>query len=394
MVLRGNNSNLHRPDIGLLSGILALIAVGTIIISSASVVMSRQVAQNPNLYFERHLINLALGFILMFVGYKIDYSFWRKIAPLMIFLGLISVIMVFIPGISFSHGGASRWINVFGQQVSPTEFFKLSLFIYLAAWFEKRGSEVKKFWYSTFPFWVILGLSVILVILQPDMGTMMVIASVSSIIYFTAGASWSHILAMFGVGIAGIIFLIKTEPYRMARFMIFLDPTSDQSSAGYQINQALLAIGTGGLFGLGFGQSRQKFNYLPEAATDSIFAITSEELGFFRAAAIVLLYIFIAIQGYKVAQKAPDAFSRLLAVGITSWIVVQAFINISAMLSLIPLTGVPLPFISYGSSSTLMLMLASGILLNISKHTQGETRESRSIRRRNWWSYLTNSSRN
>jgi len=260
----------------------------------------------------------------------------------------------------------------------------------LAAWFEKKGSHVKNLWKTTVPFWCVLILSVGLIIMQPDMGTMMVIASVASVMYFVAGASLSHIMAMVAMGIAGIIALIKFEPYRMARFTIFLNPTADQSGAGYQINQALLAIGTGGIFGLGFGQSRQKFNYLPEASTDSIFAVTAEELGFFRCTLIIALYIFVAIQGYKVAQKAPDAFSRLLAVGITTWIVVQSFINISAMMSLIPLTGVPLPFISYGSSSTLMLMFASGILLNISRHTQGETRENRSFRRRNWWSYLTN----
>lgn len=391
---QGAKKFLHGPDFGLLAGIVALIAIGTIIISSASVVMSNQVTQNSNLYFERHLGNLAIGFIFMYLGYKLDYTIWRKLAPLMILAGLALIIAVFIPGIGFEHGGARRWIRIFGQQLSPTEFFKLSLVVYLAAWFEKRGAQVKKFLYSAIPFLFILGLSAFLVIKQPDMGTTMVIASVASIMYFSAGASWSHIAIMFGVGVAAVAFLIKTAPYRMARFMIFLNPSADQSSAGYQINQALLAIGTGGLLGLGFGQSRQKFNYLPEAATDSIFAIASEELGFFKMAGIIILYIFVAIQGYRVAQKAPDAFSRLLAVGITSWIVVQALINMSAMLSLIPLTGVPLPFISYGASSTLMLMFASGILLNISKHTQGENRESRSFRRRNWWSYLTNASRN
>lgn len=391
MRFRGNRASLHRPDFALLLGILALILLGTVLISSASVVMSKQVAKDPNFYIERHLINLLGGFFLMFIGYRLDYSFWRKIAPHMIGLGLFLVILVFVPGIGFSHGGASRWIR-FPFQFSPTEFFKLSLIIYLAAWFEKKGSHVKNFWKTTFPFWCVLILSVGLIIAQPDMGTMMVIASVASIMYFVAGASWSHIVAMFAMGVAGIIALIKFEPYRMARFMIFLNPTADQSGAGYQINQALLAVGTGGLFGLGFGQSRQKFNYLPEASTDSIFAITAEELGFFRSGLIILLYIFVAIQGYRVAQKAPDAFSRLLAVGITTWIVIQSFINVSAMLSLIPLTGVPLPFISYGSSSTLMLMFASGILLNISRHTQGETRENRSLRRRNWWAYLTNAS--
>jgi len=389
MVSGGRRSSLHRPDFALLLGILALVLLGTVLISSASVVMSKQVAKDPNFYIERHLLNLIGGFVLMFIGYRLDYAFWRKIAPYMIALGLFLVLLVFIPGIGFEHGGARRWI-LFPFQFSPTEFFKLSLIIYLAAWFEKKGSHVKNLWKTTVPFWCVLILSVGLIIMQPDMGTMMVIASVASVMYFVAGASLSHIMAMVAMGIAGIIALIKFEPYRMARFTIFLNPTADQSGAGYQINQALLAIGTGGIFGLGFGQSRQKFNYLPEASTDSIFAVTAEELGFFRCTLIIALYIFVAIQGYKVAQKAPDAFSRLLAVGITTWIVVQSFINISAMMSLIPLTGVPLPFISYGSSSTLMLMFASGILLNISRHTQGETRENRSFRRRNWWSYLTN----
>jgi cell division protein FtsW len=201
-------------------------------------------------------------------------------------------------------------------------------------------------------------------------------------------------MAMAGLGIAGVAGLILTSSYRMSRLMIFLNPGSDPSGKGYQINQALLAIGTGGLFGLGFGQSRQKFNYLPEAATDSIFAVTAEELGMLGAVFLLVAYIVFAIQGYRVAEKAPDNFARLTAMGITSWVVVQALINISAMTSIIPLTGVPLPFISYGSSSTWMLMLASGILLNISKHTQGETRESRSLRRRNWWSYFTGFSRN
>jgi cell division protein FtsW len=207
--------------------------------------------------------------------------------------------------------------------------------------------------------------------------------------YLVAGASMSHIWALAVAGVATVFALIKFEPYRMARFTIFLNPSADQSGAGYQINQALLAIGTGGLAGLGFGQSRQKFNYLPEAATDSIFAVTAEELGFFRSGLLVVAFLIIAYNGYKVAEKAPDRFSRLLAVGITTWICFQALLNIAAMLSLVPLTGVPLPFISMGLSSTIMLLLASGILINISRFTTGETRESRSNRRRNWWAYLT-----
>lgn len=384
----------HRPDFALLLSIIILILIGTVLISSAAVVVSKQLTGDPNAQFVKHLWSLGAGAILMGVAYKLDYSVWRKLAPYMILGALFMMILIFVPGIGFSSGGANRWINLGFTHFSPTEFFKLALIVYLAAWLEKRGKNVGSFLYSALPFWAILGISIGLIIAQPDMGTMMVVAATAFAMYFVAGASISHIAAMVGMGIAGITFLIKTEPYRMARFMIFLNPTADQSGAGYQINQALLAIGTGGLFGLGFGQSRQKFNYLPEAASDSIFAVTAEELGFFRAILIIGIYLLLVFQGYRVAMKAPDAFSRLLAVGITTWIGAQALINISAMLSLIPLTGVPLPFISMGSSSTVMLMIASGILLNISRHTQGETRENRNHWRRHWWTYFTHFGRN
>lgn len=384
----------HRPDFALLISIIVLILVGTVLISSAAVVVSRQIAGNANALFNKHLIALFIGIVVFIAAYRIDYTFWRKIAPFMIVIALIGMVLIFVPGLKFSSGGATRAIHFGSFNFSPTEFFKLALIVYLAAWFEKRGKDVSSFFKSTLPFWTILIISIGLIIAQPDMGTMMVVTVTACIMYFVAGASIPHILAMIGAGVAGVIFLIKTEPYRMARFMIFLNPSADQSGAGYQINQALLAIGTGGLFGLGFGQSRQKFNYLPEASSDSIFAVTAEELGFLRSGLIVIAFLILIFQGYRVAQKAPDTFSRLLAVGITSWIGIQALINISAMLSIIPLTGVPLPFISTGASSTVMLMFASGILLNISRHTQGETRESRSYWRRNWWAYFTHTSRN
>jgi len=384
----------ERINFPLLISIISLIVIGAVLISSASVVLSQQIAGDPNYYFKDHLLSLAIGFVLMFITYKLDYTLWKKLAPFMIIGALFFLALIFVPGIGFEHGGATRWIAVGGINFSPTEAYKLALIIYLAAWFTKKGANVKKLLYSTIPFLAILGITAALILLQPDMGTFMITALIACVMYFVAGASMAHVIAMFGLGVAGIIFLIKTEPYRISRFMIFLNPTSDQSGAGYQINQALLAIGTGGLFGLGFGQSRQKFNYLPEAPSDSIFAIAAEELGLWGGCLILLIFIIVAVQGFRVAQRAPDTFSRLLATGITSWIVIQAFVNIFAMLSLIPLTGVPLPFLSMGSSSTLVLMFASGILLNISKHTEGETRESRMHRRRNWWSYLTGFSGN
>jgi cell division protein FtsW len=335
-----------------------------------------------------------MGLPLFFFGYRVDYSFWKKVAPLMILGAIILMVAVFIPGLGFSHGGARRWIDLGFINFAPAEIFKLSLIVYLAAWFDKKGGDIKGFFSSTLPFFFILLLSAGLIMAQPDLGTMMVVAFTSGAIYFVAGANFFHVLLMGGGGIAAVMTLILTSNYRTQRLMIFLNPGNDTGGHGYQINQALLAIGSGGLFGLGFGHSRQKFNYLPEAASDSIFAITAEELGFFRTSFVVLLFLVIAYQGYKVSQKAPDVFSRLLAIGITTWIAVQGLLNISAMLSIIPLTGIPLPFISMGSTSTVVLMLASGILLNISRHTEGENRESRSLRGRNWWTYITGYSRN
>jgi cell division protein FtsW len=384
--------NKHRPNLGLFVGIAALLLIGTALMSSASVVLSQQVTGDPNYYFREHLIALFIGIPVALLGYKLDYKYLRKAAPFLILVSLILLALVFVPGIGMTHGGARRWLT-WPITFAPTEIYKLSLVIYLAAWFEKRQGEVKSLIFSTVPFLIILGVTAGLIMLQPDTGTFVTVAGISAAMYVVAGAAISHIVGLGGLAIAGFIFLLKTAPYRMQRFMIFMNPGSDAGGAGYQINQALLAIGTGGLFGLGFGHSRQKFNYLPEASTDSIFAIAAEELGFFLTAAIFLLYIFVAVQGYKVAQKAPDAFSRLVATGITSWIIIQALINIFAMMSLIPLTGVPLPFLSQGSTSTLVLMLASGILLNISKHTEGENRESRLRRRGDWWSYFTGSSR-
>ena len=385
----------HRPNFPLLFTFIGLVILGTIIISSASVALSIQNASNPNFYFKEHLLSLLLGLPFFFFGFKVDYSFWKKIAPLLILGALLLMVAVFIPGIGTSYGTfAHRWIALGPINFAPAEIFKLALVVYFSAWFTKRQAEVKSFVGSTVPFLAIMIVAAILIMKQPDLGTMLVVAITSGILYFVAGANMLHVLILGGGGVAAVLALIFSSGYRTERLMIFLNPSSDVSGTGYQINQALLAIGTGGLFGLGFGQSRQKFNYLPEASSDSIFAVASEELGFLRVSLIVLAFLFIAIQGYKVAQKAPDTFSRLLATGITSWIVVQGFLNIAAMLSLVPLTGIPLPFISMGSSSTIVLMLGVGILLNISRHTEGETRESSSFRRRYWWAYFTGFGRN
>lgn len=308
----------------------------------------------------------------------------------MLGLSIVLLVAVFLPGVGFRHNGAARWINLGFTSLQPSEPIKLALILFLASWFEKKGDDVRDLYKGTLPFLAIVCVVAGLILIQPDMGTASVIVSTAGIMFLTAGASATHIMGLVLVGMAGIWGLIMAAPYRMARLTIFLNPSSDSSGAGYQIRQALVAIGSGGIFGLGFGRSIQKFNYLPEAATDSIFAVISEELGLIRAGMLVFVILLFVLRGYKIAKEAPDVFARLTAAGITTWVAAQSFINILAILGLMPLTGVPLPFISYGGTSLVMLLAACGILLNISKHAvEGGSNANNRLGRWNWRSYLS-----
>lgn len=357
-----------RPDYTLALLVYILILIGLVAVFSASVVMSYQATGNPNFYFTRQLLSVGIGTLIFLFVSRIHYDFWRKIAPFLFVINLFLLVLVFLPGIGFGSGGAHRWIKVGNIIFQPTEALKISLIIFLAYFFDRVGKNIKTFTKGFFPFLIILGVLGGLIMKQPDMGTFFVAALISVAMFFVAGANLLHMGSLFALGSVGIWLLIKSAPYRMSRFMVFLDPGADAGGAGYQINQALLSIGTGGLLGLGFGQSRQKYQYLPEAATDSIFAIMSEELGFIRISIIIVIFAMLIYRGYRLSRVAPDNFSRFVAVGVTSWIAGQTFVNISAMLSLVPLTGVPLPFISYGGSSVIFLLLAFGIMINISKY--------------------------
>ncbi|MCL5094279.1 MAG: putative lipid II flippase FtsW [Patescibacteria group bacterium] len=383
-----------RPDYTLVILVLLLSIVGIIMVYSASVVSSYKVTGDPNFYFTRQLINIIIGIFCLFFVSRIPYVFWKKVAFFVLLLGLILSTLVFIPGFGMRHGGASRWLELGFIQLQPSEVLKLGVILYLSAFFERVGEGVKT--YKAFlPFVIVLGLVGTLIMLQPDMGTFMVIAIFSSIMYFVAGGGLTYIGSLLVAGIAGIWTLIKIEPYRMQRFLVFLNPNADTSGAGYQINQALIAIGTGGLFGLGFNQSRQKYNYLPEAQTDSIIAIIGEELGFVGIAVLIFIFLLLTVRGLRIAKKSPDVFSRMFAIGLISWVAVQSLLNIAAMISLVPLTGVPLPFISFGGTSVVVLLVAFGILINISRFVEGgKSNESHLRRGWNWRSYLTSFSRN
>jgi cell division protein FtsW len=355
------------PDYLLIIVIFALIIFGLVMVYAASAYTAEKTYGVSSYFFKKQFVAFIVGIVMWLIFSKIDYNFWKKNAFILLIITIILLVAVFIPGIGINASGASRWLDVGFTQIQPAEIAKLFFIIYLSAWLSKKGEGIRDFKGGFVPFVSILAIISLLIIKQPDMGTMSIIVIVSSIMFIVAGASWAHIITGMGLGLSFLFILIKSAPYRFQRLMTFLNPTSDSLGASYHINQSLIAIGTGGLFGLGFGQSKQKLFYLPEAQTDSIFAIITEELGFLRAMLVILVFVFIAYRGLKIAKNAPDDFSRLLAVGITSWIIVQAFLNLSAMLGLVPLTGIPLPFVSYGGTSLVVLLMAVGILTNISK---------------------------
>ncbi|PIR73569.1 MAG: putative lipid II flippase FtsW [Candidatus Moranbacteria bacterium CG10_big_fil_rev_8_21_14_0_10_35_21] len=346
---------------------LALFVFGLVMIASAGISYSQIRFDDPYFFFKRQLFGFGIGLVALYFFQKVDYGFWKKISfPL--FLGsLVLLVLVFIPGIGTKIYGASRWIKIGPINFQPSEALKFSLIIYLAAWLVGRKERIRDFFEGLAPFVAIISLISFLLIKQPDIGTLGVVILIAMSIFFVSGSKLSHIFLILGGGVASLIILIKLEAYRMNRLLVFLHPELDPRGIGYQINQALLAIGSGGIFGVGLGHSRQKFNYLPEPVGDSIFAIIGEELGLIGCLFLISLLTFVVIRGIKIAKNSPDEFSKLLAVGITAWIFFQSFINIAAISGLIPLTGIPLPFISYGGTSMVFLMAGIGILLNISK---------------------------
>ena len=352
----------------LLYAVFGLLLFGLIMIASAGVGYAKTRFGDEYFFLKRQLLFGVLpGLLAMLIVKNIDYQFWKRFSFIFFIASIICLILVFVPGIGSKVYGASRWIQLGPFSFQPSEMLKISLVLYLAAWLTSKKEKIQDFYEGLMPFVVVvLGVSFLL-IKQPDIGTLGVVILIAMSIFFVAGAKISHMFFLGAAGLASLGLLIKLESYRMDRLLVFLHPELDPRGIGYQINQALLAIGSGGLFGVGLGHSMQKFNYLPEPVGDSIFAIIGEELGFLGIIIPVVLFIIIAVRGLKIAKNAPDNFGKLVATGIVSWIMFQAFINISAISGLAPLTGIPLPFISYGGTSIVFLLTAVGILMNISK---------------------------
>jgi cell division protein FtsW len=384
----------HQPDYILALTVFALLVFGLIMIYSISPVLSFKLLNSTsrNYYFYGQLFNIAAGLVAWTVGIKVYYQRWNQLSGWLMAAAIGLLAILFIPGLSNSTNGATRWLQLGPVSFQPAEFLKLASILYLATWFERRRDELKTFWDGMFPFGVMLGVaSFVLVVLQRDMGTMMVLVAASLGIYLIAGAPWRHFAGLVAAGgFLGWLSII-TFPHRLDRLQAFLHPNVDPTGVGYHISQALIAVGSGGILGRGLGNSLQIYGYLPEAANDSIFAVIGEEFGFIGALVILALFCLLVSRGLKIARQAPDVFSRLVAAGITLWLGAQALINIAAMLSLVPLTGIPLPFISYGGSSLIMALGGVGILLNISKYTVKEVANADSRQRgRNSGSYYAN----
>jgi cell division protein FtsW len=351
--------------------VLLLLAIGLAVLYSASTVISYNNFGNTSYYFVHQLLYGALiGCVAMYFCSRIDYHIWQRLIPLLLFVALILLMLVKVPGIGFSANGATRWIHFGFITFQPAELAKFAVILYTAGWVAKQHTKLKDFYYGLFPALVIISLFALLVLWQPDMGTMLSMVLTALVMLFVAGMDLRYFAGVGAFGILALVVLVKLEPYRARRITTFLNPSFDPQGIGYQINQALIAIGSGGLWGYGYGMSRQKHNYLPEAIGDSIFAVMSEELGLIRVLVILALFLALAIRGLRVGMKAPDLLGKMLAIGIVSTITVQVCINIAAISGLLPLTGIPLPFFSYGSSAMIVMLAEVGILLNISRQAR------------------------
>lgn len=342
--------------------IIGLVIFGIIMVYNSSVVTAFQQFGDKYHFAKLQAIWATIGIITMLITAKIPYQWW-KIYSSTIYYGTVGLlILVIIPGISNQIYGARRWISIGNLTLQPAEIAKFSLVIYLADVLSTKN-KLKNLNKILIRIAILLGLTII----EPDLGTTLVLAGTAVGIYWVSNGPLKHFIAIISGGVAAIAGLIMTSPYRAARLKTFLDPTQDPLGRSYHIRQVLLALGSGGWFGLGLGQSRQKYAYLPEVSTDSIFAVIGEEVGFIGASIVIIIFLALISKGLKIASQAPDKFSQLLASGMIIWIGLQAIINFSAMVALVPLTGIPLPFISYGGSSLVIALASTGIILNISQ---------------------------
>ncbi len=356
------------PDFILFISALTLLGIGLVMVFSSSAVTANVNYGDPYYFFKKQLLWAAIGLVAMVITIKINFSRLPDFAVPLMVLALVLLILVVTP-LGTEVKGSSRSFDLGFMSFSPSELAKVAMVMFLAKAMDIKLEKISSFTVGVLPFLVMLMLICGLIMLQPDLGTAFTIAATVFFMLLVAGAKWSHLGGIMLSGLGAVGAAIAVAPYRMERVVAFLNPWKYASDEGFQTIQSLYALGSGGLFGMGLGRSRQKFFYLPEQHTDFIFAILGEELGFIGCTVVVTLFLLFAWRGYKIAINAPDNFSRLMAAGLTTIIVFQAIVNIGVVSGALPVTGITLPFLSYGGTSLLFTMIMLGLLLNISRYS-------------------------
>ena len=361
---------LQAADKTLLYIIFFLLGCGLLILASASMVMAQKDFGSTSYYLWHQILLGAIpGLGALLITSQIPYRYWKKLALPLLIVSFLLLALLFIPQLGYSFGGARRWLKLGPISFQPSEILKLGFITYLASWINARRQEVGSVSYGLIPFTLMLAIVGGFITMQPDIGTLGVIIATAGLLYFLGGGKVNQIATISVLGLAILYFVIQAAPYRQDRISVFLNPALDPQGKGYQVTQASIALGSGGFWGLGFGRSLQKYNSLPEPIGDSVFAILGEEMGLVGTWFLITLFGMLLWRILYIARRAPDLFGKLLGSGIGIGIATQAFVNIAAISGLLPLTGIPLPLISYGGTALVITLTSLGIVLNISKYT-------------------------
>jgi cell division protein FtsW len=361
--VRGTRSSLFMI-------VVVLAAIGVVMIYSTSAIYANEKMGDSLYFLKRHLLYLLVGLIMMLSAMVLKIQTLKKYSKVIMAFSIMLLVLVLIPHIGREAAGARRWFKIGPLNFQPSEFAKVAIFIYLADLLARKEKFVKSFIHGYLPPVLVLGFVLVLILLEPDLGTAIAISAVSVIMLFVSGVRVRYILASILASIPALYVLLFRVPYRRKRMMIFLNPWSDRRGAGFQIIQSFVALGSGGLLGVGLGQSRQKLFYLPASHTDFIFSIIGEELGFLGSAAVVTLFILFVWEGMKITFRAEGRFEKLLSMALVSLIALEAIINIGVTAGVLPTKGLPLPFISYGGTSLIFHLTAVGLLLNIARSSE------------------------
>ena len=360
---------LTRPDVWLLGAVGGLLGFGIVMVLNVSYFQAEARYGDPYLFFRKHVIAVAIGLAFMLLVSRVRLDWLERWASLMLPLCVLALLMVLAPGVGAERGGARRWIAFGGFSLQPSEFVKLGVVLYLARWISRHRHVMHEFGSGVLPALVAVGACSALMLGQPDFGTAVILGLLLLLMLYVGGARPAHVLGLVLCGGVAMGLAVQLAPYRMRRLLAFLDPWAQSQDAGFQLVQSLIAFGSGGLGGVGLGQSKQKMLFLPEAHTDFIFALVGEELGLVGALAVLALFAVVAVRGFRIAARHPDSFASLLAFGLTAVLILSAVVNVGVVLGMLPTKGLPLPFLSYGGSALLATMLEVGLLAALSRMT-------------------------